>query len=290
MSRAKAHCGAQVAAWLGVFVVSIATTPLDSLEARNIDLDPPAEGQFVVDLAHLVDDADRKRINADCAQLLRDHATPIIVVTISRMSDYALVRSTNMKIETFAQLLFNQWQTDHGKLRGMPWNTAILLLVSEGDHKARIALGGSWGHEKDELCRQIMQGHIVARFKADNFSGGIAAGVTALDRMARGKPLPRPPLSKGTKTSGVAVIGLAIFTAASLLRSGRAGWAWRCWALLFSSIGGMFHGINWSTTHTRHYRHHHGTVGGGGFFGGGGFSGGSFGGGFSGGGGTPGSW
>ena len=43
------------------------------------------------------------------------------------------------------------------------------------------------------ICRDIMNGTIVPSFKSKNFSGGIQAGVRALDAMARGKAIPRPP-------------------------------------------------------------------------------------------------
>ena len=82
-----------------------------------------------------------------------------------------------MRIETFARLLFDQWQVGIAKLGGQNWNTGILLLVSVGDRKARIELGAGWGREKDHLCQQIMDERMIPRFKQGDFSGGISAGV-----------------------------------------------------------------------------------------------------------------
>ena len=76
-------------------------------------------------------------IRAVCDKLLTDKATPIIVVTIDSMAQHG---GANMPIETFAALLFNQWQIGHAKLEGQDWNTGILLLVSKGDRGARIEL------------------------------------------------------------------------------------------------------------------------------------------------------
>ena len=98
-----------------------------------------------------------------------------------------------LRIETFARLLFDQWQVGIAKLGDQNWNTGILVLVSVGDRKARIELGAGWGREKDQLCQQIMDERMVPRFKQGDFSGGITAGVEALEAMARGKELPTVP-------------------------------------------------------------------------------------------------
>jgi len=66
----------------------------------------------------------------------------IIVVTINSMAQHG---GEGMRIETFATLLFDQWQIGHAKLGGQDWNTGILLLVSRDDRKARIELGAGWG-------------------------------------------------------------------------------------------------------------------------------------------------
>ena len=69
---------------------------------------------------------------------MTDKAIPIIIVTIESMAKHG---GAGMRIETFATLLFNQWQIGHAKLGDQDWNTGILLLVSKGDRKARIELG-----------------------------------------------------------------------------------------------------------------------------------------------------
>ncbi len=176
-----------------------------------------------------------------------------------------------MPIEPFAMMLFNQWGIGHAQLNGQDWNTGILLLVSVGDRKARIELGAGWGHEKDRLCSQIMEELIIPEFKNENYSAGIVAGVDALDKMARGKEIPRRPRPWWHYILVLVFIGLAIFTVVSLVRRGSSGWAWLFWAAVFGLIGWMLYRMLTSRSS-------------------GGFSGGSFGGGFSGGGGATGSW
>ena len=244
------------------------------LQALEITLDRPGEREFVRDNANLLSSQDETEIRALCDKLLTDKATPIIVITINKMSDHG---GEGLRIETFARLLFDQWQIGHAQLNGQIWNTGILVLVSQGDRKARIELGAGWKRDKDQLAQQIMDEQIIPRFKQQDFSGGIKAGVVALNAMARELQMPvsqksQVPAPRWAPYAAVALIGLAIFTVVSLIRQGAGGWAWLFWGVVFSAIGYLLYQM----------MTHRGSSGG--------FSGGSFGGGSSGGGGASGSW
>jgi uncharacterized protein len=250
-------------------------------ERQLITLDRPGDREFVRDLAHLIDNSDLEKIKTIGNRLLTEKATPIIVVTINSMADHG---GAEMRIETFARLLFDQWGIGVAKLNGQDWNTGILLLVSKGDRKARIELGGYWRHEHDVQCQKIMEELIVPNFKNGNFSGGILAGVEALDKMARGLALPQGVAGtrSSTRSGGfpvwltVIAVALGIFTVVSLIRSGSSGWSWLLWGAVFGLVGYLLYS----------FINNSGSSG----DSGGGFSGGSFGGGFSGGGGSTGSW
>jgi uncharacterized protein len=241
-------------------------------EPGRIKLKRPGERDFVLDLADVISSSDEQRIREIATKLLNDKATPVIVVTIESMAKYG---GAGMRIETFAHLLFDQWAIGQAKLNGQLWNTGILLLVSRDDRKARIELGAGWKHEQDSLAQQIMEEQIVPRFRQGDFSGGIVAGVEALDKMARGLELPKPPTPWWQPVLAAVAIGLMIFTVVSLIRRGASGWAWLLWGAVFSIIGYLLYSFLRSSMSSG---------------GGGGFSGGSFGGGYSGGGGATGSW
>jgi len=236
--------------------------------AIEIDLQPPGDREFVRDLAGLLDPSAEEHIRKISDGLLTDKATPIIVITIESMANHG---GEGMRIETFATLLFDQWGIGHATLGKQEWNTGILLLVSRDDRKARIELGGGWGRREDALCRQIMDEQIIFYFKQGRFSEGIVAGVEALDKMGRNLELPTNPRPWWHYALGVAFVGLAVFTIASLIRRGSSGWAWVFWGVVFALLGTILYQMM-----TRQ--------------GSGGSSGGSFGGGSSGGGGATGSW
>ena len=253
----------------------LATTGLLAFKAETafalrIDLDRPGPNEFVRDLAGMISSPNEAEIKKIAGAVLKDKATPILVVTISSMEAHG---GGDLRIETFARLLFDQWGIGQKTLGKSEWNTGILLLVSEGDRKARIELGAGWGRGKDDVCSGIMSDQIIPNFKGGRFSEGIVAGVRSLDAMARGKSLPSPQKPDWFYPVVFAAIGLAIFTAVSLWRNGAGGWAWVLWAAIFGLIGTILY-IMCSNS-------------GGGS---GGFSGGSYGGGFSGGGGATGSW
>jgi uncharacterized protein len=231
----------------------------------------PGDREFVRDLAKMLSFEDAQEIKRLCDKLLTAKATPIIVVTIESMAKHG---GREMRIETFARLLFDQWQIGIAKINKQNWNTGILLLVSRGDRKARIELGAGWKRDKDDLCAEIMEELIIPEFKAGEFSAGIVAGVEALDKMARDLKIPSRPRPMSHYLLIAGAIGLAIFTAVSLYKKGSSGWAWLLWGAVFTMVGLLLYSLLRSSASG----------------GDGGFSGGSFSGGSSGGGGATGSW
>jgi uncharacterized protein len=238
----------------------------------RIDLDPPGPREFILDKAATLDSATQDQLRKACDKLLTDKAIPIVIVTINSMAEHG---GGGLRIETFARLLFDQWQVGIAKLGKQNWNTGILVLVSVGDRKARIELGAGWGREKDQVCQQIMDERMVPKFRQGDYNGGILSGVEALEAMARGKALPTVPRPWWHYALVVGFIGLAVFTVVSMIRRGASGWAWLFWGVIFSAAGYLLYSILTSSSSSSS---------------GGGFSGGSFGGGSSGGGGASGSW
>ncbi|HBN76093.1 MAG TPA: hypothetical protein DD473_09790 [Planctomycetaceae bacterium] len=256
-----------------VIVVGELASPASAQENAGliIKLDPPGQRDFVLDKADMITPEDEAKIKELADKLLTDKAAPLVVVTINSMAEYG---APGLRIETFARLLFDQWQIGPEKIGDASWNKGILLLVSQSDRKARIELGAGWGREKDDVCQKIMDEQIVSRFKQGQFSEGILAGVESLEKMARDLKLPTAPKPAWFYPVLFGVIGLGIFTIVSLIRKGASGWAWLFWGALFAIIGTVLYHMATSSSGSS-----------------GGYSGGSFGGGgFSGGGGASGSW
>lgn len=245
--------------------------------AGRIAIERPAEGEFVVDLAHLLSEDDKSTINLAAAELLRNKAAPLIVVTIPSMAAYG---GEGMRIETFARFLFDQWEIGPATVAGENWNRGMLLLVSRDDRKARIELGAGWRRDHDATALRIMDEQIIPNFRTGQYALGIRSGVAGLDAMARDLQLPAgQKVSRPWTTTeimiGIGVLGLAIFTIVSLARRGTSGWAWIFWGVVAAVLVGVV--VAFLSSRGRGGRSS-------------GYGGGSFGGGFSGGGGSTGSW
>jgi uncharacterized protein len=180
-------------------------------------------------------------------------------------------------LEGFSIKVAENW-----KLGKKGFDNGVILLIVRDDRALRVEVGyGLEGVLPDAITSRIIREVIVPRFKANDYPGGIEAGLDAIMKVTRGEALPeaartRPSGGRGTGFNWpflLLVVFLAIFAFLSQLGNRRARNSW---------IGG------------RGYRRS-GTWGGpfyGGGFGGGGFGGGGFsgGGGGFGGGGASGRW
>lgn len=257
-----------------LFVVGLLVP--DVARASGLDIERPGQREFVVDHADILDASAEREIKRVAADLLDEHVTSIVVVTIESMADHGGER---MDIETFARILFDQWGVGHPEVHGQRWNTGILVVISRDDRKARIELGEGWAHDKDDEAQHIMQTRMVPAFREGDYSRGATEAVIALDAMARSKPLPEPakPLRFYLWMAVAIVLVLAILV--SIIKTGRQGWGWKTVVLVFGLVSALL-GLLWWLSQ----------------FGGSSSSSGrirprgSFGGGRSGGGGATGSW
>ncbi len=152
--------------------------------AIDFAIAPPESGSHVRDLAELIASDDEALIDEWCAALQLEHTVPVAVVTIESMGQYG---AENMHVETFARGLFEQWGDDPAFNPTDDWRRGVLLLISKGDRKARIELGGTWPPDYIARCVRIMDQVIVPQFKKGDFSRGAVAGVEAIVEMVRGE-------------------------------------------------------------------------------------------------------
>jgi len=155
-------------------------------------------GDFIHDYAGLLDQTTMQRIGEAQKQAFEQHNTPIIVVTINRMADYRHSGS----IESLAAEWFNAWQIGTQNREGGA-NRGVLILVSVGDRKARIELGGDWGRDWDAYCQRVMDHDMVPNFRQGDYARGIATAAESLVEMAAGGPSGKAPgISFGDRASG----------------------------------------------------------------------------------------
>ncbi|MEO8723139.1 MAG: TPM domain-containing protein [Sphingobium sp.] len=238
---------------------------------------PPLSGR-VVDGANLLSPVQEQEITARLATLEQQSGRQVVVVTIPDLQGYDIA--------------------DYGYRLGRAWgigskakNDGALLIVAPKEHKVRIEVGyGLEGVLTDALSSQIVRNSIVPKFKANDYPGGITAGVTNVATL-----LTLPPdeakaqaalaaqqeadRNQGSDPGGLVIFAfILLFFILPLFFRGRYGRSYRSGigpAILWgAALGSSGRSSNWGG-------------GGSSFGGGGGFSGG---GGSFGGGGASGGW
>lgn len=242
---------------------------------RAAEVIPPAPRQHFNDYAGIVETGTAAQLDRELEQFERDTSSQIVVAIFPRMQ-------SDSSIEDYTVRVFQAWGVGQ-KGRN---NGAVLFIFSQ-DRKLRLVTGyGLEGALPDVLGKRIIEDEIVPRFRAGDFSGGVAAGTRALMAAARGeyrgtgRTVADRPLIPGSLLSFVPVVVFIVIALALISRGrrrntvfGRRG-TWVDHSPWWGGSGWSGGGGSWG--------------GGGGWSGGGGgFSGG---GGSTGGGGAGGSW
>lgn len=122
----------------------------------------------VVDQANLLDPAQEAALTAKLAALETQSQRQFVVATIADLEGYD--------------------DSDYGYRLGRAWgignkerNDGLLLLVAPTDRKVRIEVGyGLEGIMTDALSHRIIQDKILPAFRANDYPGGINAGVDSV--------------------------------------------------------------------------------------------------------------
>jgi uncharacterized protein len=218
-----------------ILALVVLGTIFQSAEAQQGQVtfpEKPQPGNYVIDEAGLISQADRRTINEVAAALWQDNAAPIIAVTITSLADH---NAAGYTIEQYAFELFNHWGIGNER-----HNYGMLLLVSEGDRKARIELGAAWGQNHNDQAQEVMDTLIIPRFREGKFSEGIRLGVRGMDTLARGVAPRMRWLTLGEAIFIIAFIVLTVAVIISLFKHGRKGWGWAVISLLGMALIVLF--------------------------------------------------
>jgi uncharacterized protein len=122
----------------------------------------------VVDEANVISPVVRQSIETKSKELEDKSGIQLVVATVKSLQ--------GSDIESFANQLFRSWKLGEAKK-----NNGVLLLVAPTERKVRIEVGyGLEGTLTDALAQVIIAGTMVPRFKANDYSDGIARGVDGI--------------------------------------------------------------------------------------------------------------
>ena len=157
--------------WQGLFSAFVILSPLSSLALTVQEVPNPQEvsGDWVTDMAGILNEDTQAQINQMISDLEAKNGREMAVVTIPQTSP-----GTSPK--EFATQLFNDWGI--GKAGQ---DNGVLFLISVGDRRVEIETGyGVEGILPDAKVGNIIDTHIIPRFKQGDFADGTLAGTKAL--------------------------------------------------------------------------------------------------------------
>jgi uncharacterized protein len=249
---------------LGLGILALFASAIVAHAAETV---PPKPDRYFNDYAGVVSPGAAQRFNEQLAQFERETTNQIVVAVWRKMPSQS-------SIEDFTQRTFQAWQVGQ---KGR--NNGVVFFVFVDDHRMRIQPGyGLEGALPDITCNEIIRDAVAPRFRANDFEGGLAAGIDLIFKAIRGeyKGSGKTVRESGSSQNNPAGLLIFFFVLVIILLAMRA--SRRLGGYRYTGGGGPFVSGNW------------GSGGGGWSSGGGGFSGFSGGGGSSGGGGASGSW
>ena len=245
--------GTRADAWharlLSFLLLLIASSLAQALEV------PPLRGR-VNDYAGVMSQDQVRALESQLAQFEQETGHQIAVLTVPTLA--------GEDIEGFSIRVAENW-----KVGKKGFDNGVILLVAVKDRKLRLEVGyGLEGVLPDAIADRIIRDYIVPRFRAQDYAGGVIAGIDAVQKVIKQEPLPESA-RKSNQAPQSGFNSLAMFAIAFVI-----------FALMAFSSGRRSRNQMWSGRGRRYPP----IFWGGGGFDGGGFGGGS-GGGFSGGGG-----
>ena len=123
------------------------------------------------------------------------------------------------EVEQFALRVAEKWKLGRKKV-----DDGAILVVAKDDHAVRIEVGyGLEGALNDLTSKRIISETVLPRFKAQDFYGGIAAGVGQMISVVDGEPLPEtshsPTRSIGSVQSYAPVLFILALAVGGVLRT-----------------------------------------------------------------------
>jgi uncharacterized protein len=114
----------------------------------------------------------------------------------SQLAVLMLASTAPEEVEQYALRVAEKWKLGRKKV-----DDGAILVVAKDDRAVRIEVGyGLEGALNDLTSKRIISETILPRFKQQDFSGGITAGIDQMIRVVDGEPLPEPSSATGNSS------------------------------------------------------------------------------------------
>lgn len=170
--------------YLPVFFTAVTLLlPVPDAAAQSLVAVPPLTAR-VIDQTGTLSAAERADLDQRLAALEQRKGSQIVVLIIATTRPEA--------IEQYSMRVADAWKPGR---KGV--DDGVLLLVVTDDREVRIEVGyGLEGAIPDATANRVIDEYVLPGFRADDYAGGISAGVDALIALIDGEPLPEPKVEK----------------------------------------------------------------------------------------------
>ena len=149
---------------------------LVSLSSQAAEIIPPKPASYFNDYAGVVSKEAAYRFNEQLAQFERETSDQVVVAVFPKMQ-------SDSSIEDYTQRVAQAWGVGQKDKR----NGAVLFVFVE-DRKMFIQVGyGLEGALPDITAFDITEYRIKPRFRANDYEGGLAAGIDSISKAIRGE-------------------------------------------------------------------------------------------------------
>jgi uncharacterized protein len=176
---------------------------LSSIFSLARALDVPALRGRVNDYANIIRPDKSQELDERLARFEQETGHQLAILTIPSLEGDAL--------EDFSIRVAESW-----KIGQKGFDNGAILIVAPKDRKLRIEVGyGLEGVLPDAIANRIINEIIVPRFRENDYSGGVEAGVNALMQVTKGEALPERARSgtRGGASRGSGLLPALIMTA-----------------------------------------------------------------------------
>ena len=157
-------------------LISATFIALVSLSSQAAEIIPPKPASYFNDYAGVVSKEAAYRFNEQLAQFERETSDQVVVAVFPKMQ-------SDSSIEDYTQRVAQAWGVGQKDRR----NGAVLFVFVE-DRKMFIQVGyGLEGALPDITAFDITEYRIKPRFRANDYEGGLAAGIDSISKAIRGE-------------------------------------------------------------------------------------------------------
>ena len=157
-------------------LISATFIALVSLSSQAAEIIPPKPASYFNDYAGVVSKEAAYRFNEQLAQFERETSDQVVVAVFPKMQ-------SDSSVEDYTQRVAQSWGVGQKDKR----NGAVLFVFIE-DRKMFIQVGyGLEGALPDITAFDITEYRIKPRFRANDYEGGLAAGIDSISKAIRGE-------------------------------------------------------------------------------------------------------